>query len=74
MQVAADAARFDVVRQLSAVEGRKRYEFLEVLTGAMEAHLAFFERGVKARSLVSPVPAPLSLPFRTGLLILPWDP
>jgi hypothetical protein len=46
--VAADAARFDVVRQLSAVEGRKRYEFLEALTGSMEAHLAFFERGAKA--------------------------
>eukprot|EP00884_Botryococcus_braunii_P002527 jgi/Botrbrau1/12275/Bobra.0323s0015.1 len=53
-QVAADAARFDVVRQLSAVEGRKRYEFLEALTGSMEAHLAFFERGVKVMRGLEP--------------------
>ncbi|KAH9621638.1 hypothetical protein KSS87_004075 [Heliosperma pusillum] len=40
-----DQARFNLVTALSNVEAKKRYEFLEAVSRAMDAHLHYFKQG-----------------------------
>lgn len=44
-QGAADEQRFAVARKAAEVESRKRYEFLEAILSAVDAHLQYFRRG-----------------------------
>ncbi|XP_044501810.1 ADP-ribosylation factor GTPase-activating protein AGD1-like isoform X2 [Mangifera indica] len=40
-----EEARFQLVSSLSNVEAKKRFEFLEAISGTMDAHLQFFKKG-----------------------------
>ncbi|XP_058731918.1 ADP-ribosylation factor GTPase-activating protein AGD3-like isoform X1 [Vicia villosa] len=40
-----EEARFSLVGALNNVEVKKRFEFLEVITGIMDAHLRYFQQG-----------------------------
>ncbi|CAK8579096.1 unnamed protein product [Lathyrus sativus] len=40
-----EEARFSLVGALNNIEIKKRYEFLEVVTGVMDAHLRYFQQG-----------------------------
>ncbi|XP_016563060.2 ADP-ribosylation factor GTPase-activating protein AGD3 isoform X1 [Capsicum annuum] len=40
-----EQARFNLVSALSAVEAKKKYEFLEAVGSMMESHLRFFKQG-----------------------------
>ncbi|KAL4436335.1 hypothetical protein ABPG77_009897 [Micractinium sp. CCAP 211/92] len=42
---AADEARFEVARRFTEMETNKRYEFLQSMVTAVDAHLRYFERG-----------------------------
>ncbi|KAK9807526.1 hypothetical protein WJX72_001570 [[Myrmecia] bisecta] len=53
-QAAADEARFDIARKMTAVESRKRFEFLEAMVSSMDAHLRFFERGFEVLKNLEP--------------------
>ena len=46
-QALAEEARFEASRALTELQGRKRYEFLEAMVSSVDAHLRFFENGVK---------------------------
>ncbi|PRW20973.1 ADP-ribosylation factor GTPase-activating AGD3-like [Chlorella sorokiniana] len=51
---AADEARAEVARRFTQVESRKRYEFLEMLVTAVDAHLRYFERGYQLFANLEP--------------------
>lgn len=51
---AADEARFEVARRFTQVESRKRYEFLEMMVTAVDAHLRYFERGYQLFANLEP--------------------
>ncbi|KAF6176992.1 hypothetical protein GIB67_027792 [Kingdonia uniflora] len=40
-----EQARFNIVTTLSNVEAKKRFEFLEAVSGTMDAHLRYFKQG-----------------------------
>ncbi|XP_062091517.1 ADP-ribosylation factor GTPase-activating protein AGD1-like isoform X2 [Humulus lupulus] len=40
-----DEARFNLVGALSDIEAKKRFEFLEAVSGMMDAHLRYFKQG-----------------------------
>ncbi|XP_027191263.1 ADP-ribosylation factor GTPase-activating protein AGD1 isoform X3 [Cicer arietinum] len=40
-----EEARFNLVAALNNIEAKKRFEFLEVFTGIMDAHLRYFQQG-----------------------------
>ncbi|KAF6169650.1 hypothetical protein GIB67_004042 [Kingdonia uniflora] len=40
-----EQARFNLVTALSNVEAKKRFEFLEAVSGTMDAHLRYFKQG-----------------------------
>ncbi|KAF6159912.1 hypothetical protein GIB67_032996 [Kingdonia uniflora] len=40
-----EQARFNLVTALSNVEAKKRFEFLEAVSGTMDAHLCYFKQG-----------------------------
>ncbi|XP_045823307.1 ADP-ribosylation factor GTPase-activating protein AGD3-like isoform X2 [Trifolium pratense] len=40
-----EEARFSLVGSLNNIEVKKRFEFLEVVTGIMDAHLRYFQQG-----------------------------
>ncbi|KAL4420567.1 hypothetical protein ABPG75_010223 [Micractinium tetrahymenae] len=42
---AADEARFEVARRFTEMETNKRFEFLQSMVTAVDAHLRYFERG-----------------------------
>ena len=56
-QAAADEARFEASRALTELQGRKRYEFLEAMVSSVDAHLRFFENGVKVNHLTAAGPS-----------------
>ncbi|KAI7840581.1 hypothetical protein COHA_005734 [Chlorella ohadii] len=53
-KAAADEARFEVARRFTQVESRKRYEFLEMMVTAVDAHLRYFERGYQLFANLEP--------------------
>ncbi|OWM90619.1 hypothetical protein CDL15_Pgr014922 [Punica granatum] len=48
-------ARFNLVSALSTVEGKKRFEFVEALSGTVDAHLQYFEQGYEMLQKMEPV-------------------
>ncbi|KAK2974191.1 hypothetical protein RJ640_021482, partial [Escallonia rubra] len=40
-----EQARFNLIGALSTVEAKKRFEFLEAVSGTMDAHLRYFKQG-----------------------------
>ena len=57
LQAVADEARFEASRALTELQGRKRYEFLEAMVSSVDAHLRFFENGVKVNDLTTAGPS-----------------
>ncbi|KAJ8752613.1 hypothetical protein K2173_005502 [Erythroxylum novogranatense] len=51
---AFEQARFNLVSVLSIVEAKKRYEFLEAVSGTMDAHLRFFKQGYELLHQMEP--------------------
>ncbi|XP_074317149.1 ADP-ribosylation factor GTPase-activating protein AGD1-like isoform X2 [Silene latifolia] len=49
-----DQARFNLVTTLSNVEAKKRYEFLEAVSRAMDAHLHYFKQGYELLHQMEP--------------------
>ncbi|CAN1796787.1 ADP-ribosylation factor GTPase-activating protein AGD1 [Linum perenne] len=49
-----EQARFNLVSALSIVEAKKRYEFLESVSGMMDAHLRFFKQGYELLHQMEP--------------------
>ncbi|KAH9623708.1 hypothetical protein KSS87_013422 [Heliosperma pusillum] len=49
-----DQARFNLVTALSNVETKKRYEFLEAVSRAMDAHLHYFKQGYELLHQMEP--------------------
>ncbi|XP_027349471.1 ADP-ribosylation factor GTPase-activating protein AGD3 isoform X3 [Abrus precatorius] len=45
-----EQARFNLVTALSNVEAKKRFEFLEAVSGTMDAHLRYFKQQSRERS------------------------
>ncbi|PSC71679.1 ADP-ribosylation factor GTPase-activating AGD1 [Micractinium conductrix] len=50
----ADEARFEVARRFTQMESNKRFEFLESMVTAVDAHLRYFERGYQLFSGLEP--------------------
>lgn len=53
-RLAAAESRYQLVSSIMQVESRKKYDFLEAVTTATEAHLAFFERGAELMKKLQP--------------------
>ncbi|XP_010547791.1 PREDICTED: ADP-ribosylation factor GTPase-activating protein AGD1-like isoform X2 [Tarenaya hassleriana] len=53
-RTAFEQARFNLVRALSNVEAKKRFEFLEAVSGTMDAHLRFFKQGYELLHQMEP--------------------
>ncbi|XP_019427244.1 PREDICTED: ADP-ribosylation factor GTPase-activating protein AGD3-like isoform X3 [Lupinus angustifolius] len=51
---AFDQARFNLVTALSNVEAKKRFEFLEAVSGTMDAHLRYFKQGYELLHQMEP--------------------
>lgn len=51
---AADEARFEVARRFTEMESNKRFEFLEGMVTAVDAHLRYFERGYQLFASLDP--------------------
>ncbi|XP_058092969.1 ADP-ribosylation factor GTPase-activating protein AGD3-like isoform X2 [Magnolia sinica] len=49
-----EQARFNLVTVLSNVEAKKRFEFLEAVSGAMDAHLRYFKQGYELLHQMEP--------------------
>ncbi|XP_050221093.1 ADP-ribosylation factor GTPase-activating protein AGD1 isoform X2 [Mercurialis annua] len=49
-----ELARFNLVSALSVVEAKKRYEFLEAVSGTMDAHLRYFKQGYELLHQLEP--------------------
>ncbi|XP_073291392.1 ADP-ribosylation factor GTPase-activating protein AGD1-like isoform X2 [Primulina huaijiensis] len=49
-----EQTRFNLVRALSAVEAKKRFEFLEAVGGTMDAHLRYFKQGYELLHQMEP--------------------
>ncbi|XP_052183472.1 ADP-ribosylation factor GTPase-activating protein AGD3-like isoform X3 [Diospyros lotus] len=49
-----EQARFNLVGALAKVEGKKRFEFLEVISGTMDAHLCYFRQGYELMQKLEP--------------------
>ncbi|XP_057485579.1 ADP-ribosylation factor GTPase-activating protein AGD3-like [Actinidia eriantha] len=47
-------ARFNLVTALSNVEAKKRFEFLEAVSGTMDAHLRYFKQGYELLHQMEP--------------------
>ncbi|KAI8013285.1 ADP-ribosylation factor GTPase-activating protein AGD3 [Camellia lanceoleosa] len=47
-------ARFNLVTALSNVEAKKRFEFLEAVSGTMDAHLRYFKQGYELLNQMEP--------------------
>jgi len=53
-RLAAAESRYQLVSSIMQIESRKKYDFLEAVTTATEAHLAFFERGAELMKNLQP--------------------
>ncbi|KAL7241350.1 hypothetical protein ACSBR2_006882 [Camellia fascicularis] len=51
---AFEQARFNLVTALSNVEAKKRFEFLEAVSGTMDAHLRYFKQGYELLNQMEP--------------------
>ncbi|XP_015570576.1 ADP-ribosylation factor GTPase-activating protein AGD3 [Ricinus communis] len=51
---AFEQARFNLVTALSTVEAKKRFEFLEAVSGTMDAHLRYFKQGYELLHQMEP--------------------
>ncbi|XP_050224011.1 ADP-ribosylation factor GTPase-activating protein AGD3 [Mercurialis annua] len=51
---AFEQARFNLVTALSTVESKKRFEFLEAVSGTMDAHLRYFKQGYELLHQMEP--------------------
>ncbi|KAF2307411.1 hypothetical protein GH714_026960 [Hevea brasiliensis] len=51
---AFEQARFNLVTALSNVEAKKRFEFLEAVSGTMDAHLRYFKQGYELLHQMEP--------------------
>ncbi|XP_057422877.1 ADP-ribosylation factor GTPase-activating protein AGD1-like isoform X4 [Lotus japonicus] len=49
-----EEARFNLVSALHNVEAKKRFEFLEAVTGVMDAHLRYFKQGYELLNELEP--------------------
>ncbi|XP_050899072.1 ADP-ribosylation factor GTPase-activating protein AGD1 isoform X2 [Lathyrus oleraceus] len=49
-----EEARFSLVGALNNIEIKKRFEFLEVVTGVMDAHLRYFQQGYQLLHQMQP--------------------
>ncbi|GAB2297540.1 ADP-ribosylation factor GTPase-activating protein agd3 [Dionaea muscipula] len=49
-----EEARFSLVTALSTVEAKKRFEFLEAVSGTMDAHLRYFKQGYELLHQMEP--------------------
>uniref|UniRef100_A0A6V7QZE0 ADP-ribosylation factor GTPase-activating protein AGD3-like n=1 Tax=Ananas comosus var. bracteatus TaxID=296719 RepID=A0A6V7QZE0_ANACO len=49
-----EQARFDLVTALSNIEAKKRFEFLEAVSGTMDAHLRYFKQGFELLHQMEP--------------------
>jgi Arf-GAP/coiled-coil/ANK repeat/PH domain-containing protein len=49
-----EQARFNLVNALSNVEAKKRFEFLEAVSGTMDAHLRYFKQGYELLHQMEP--------------------
>ncbi|XVF11424.1 hypothetical protein REPUB_Repub08aG0026300 [Reevesia pubescens] len=49
-----EQARFNLVSALSTFEAKKRFEFLEAVSGMMDAHLRFFKQGYELLHQMEP--------------------
>ncbi|KAI5329439.1 hypothetical protein L3X38_028836 [Prunus dulcis] len=49
-----EQARFNLVTALSDIEARKRFEFLESVSGVMDAHLRYFKQGYELLHTMEP--------------------
>ncbi|KAK3018170.1 hypothetical protein RJ639_003840 [Escallonia herrerae] len=49
-----EQARFNLVTALSNVEAKKRFEFLEAVSGTMDAHLRYFKQGYELLQQMEP--------------------
>lgn len=49
-----EEARFSLVGALNNIEVKKRFEFLEVVTGIMDAHLRYFQQGYQLLNQMEP--------------------
>ncbi|XP_010523475.1 PREDICTED: ADP-ribosylation factor GTPase-activating protein AGD1-like [Tarenaya hassleriana] len=53
-RMAFEQARFNLVSTLSNVEAKKRFAFLEAVSGTMDAHLQFFKQGYELLHQMEP--------------------
>ncbi|GKU92899.1 hypothetical protein SLEP1_g6562 [Rubroshorea leprosula] len=51
---AFEQARFNLVSAISNVEAKKRFEFLEAVSGTMDAHLRYFKQGYELLHQMEP--------------------
>ncbi|KAJ6823684.1 ADP-ribosylation factor GTPase-activating protein AGD3 [Iris pallida] len=49
-----EQARFSLITALSNIEAKKRFEFLEAVTGTMDAHLRYFKQGYELLHQMEP--------------------
>ncbi|WCJ19900.1 Arf-GAP with GTPase ANK repeat and PH domain-containing protein 2 [Euphorbia peplus] len=49
-----EQSRFNLVSALSVVEAKKRFEFLEAVSGTMDAHLRYFKQGYELLHQLEP--------------------
>ncbi|KAJ3681294.1 hypothetical protein LUZ60_015783 [Juncus effusus] len=49
-----EQARFNLVTALSNIESKKRFEFLEAVSGTMDAHLRYFKQGYELLHQMEP--------------------
>uniref|UniRef100_A0A0D6R6P5 ADP-ribosylation factor GTPase-activating protein AGD3 n=1 Tax=Araucaria cunninghamii TaxID=56994 RepID=A0A0D6R6P5_ARACU len=49
-----EQARFNLVSTLSNIEAKKKYEFLEAVSGTMDAHLRYFKQGYELLHQMEP--------------------
>lgn len=49
-----ETARFNLITALSNVEAKKRFEFLEAVSGTMDAHLRYFKQGYELLHQMEP--------------------
>ncbi|KAJ6875897.1 ADP-ribosylation factor GTPase-activating protein AGD1 isoform X2 [Populus alba x Populus x berolinensis] len=49
-----EQARFNLISALSVVEAKRRFEFLEAVSGTMDAHLRFFKQGYELLHQMEP--------------------
>ncbi|KAG2334184.1 hypothetical protein Bca52824_005364 [Brassica carinata] len=60
-----EQARFNLVTTLSNVEAKKRFEFLEAVSGTMDAHLRYFKQGYELLHQMEPYINQVSLDLCT---------